>query len=73
MELWQVVSLLGWWRSDEDAVPAVPGAGPARGRAPKTVDDRALIKARLAAAARGEEEPTWIFGEPRHTGVGVGR
>lgn len=63
MEIWQVVSLLGWWR--EEALPVVAAGAnqqPVRGR---PISDSQLIKARLAARARGEPEPTWLFGEPR--------
>lgn len=58
MEVWQVASLLGAWRIDESAVPTEPVRG-------RPISDSALIKARMAAAARGEGEPLWLFGEPR--------
>lgn len=55
MEVWEVVSILGMWRPEDDVLQEAPAAG-------KPVNDLALIKARYAAAARGEEEPVHLFG-----------
>lgn len=55
MEVWEGVSMLGLWRPARDLEVEKPKAG-------KPVDDASLIRARYAAAARGEPEPTHIFG-----------
>lgn len=57
MEVWEVVSMLGIWKPEEELTEAVAKPG-------KPVDDAKLIRARYAAAARGEPEPVHLLGAP---------
>jgi hypothetical protein len=63
MEIWQGVALL----SPSDAVAAAEGTDrPVAGRMPGShLSPREVIKARLAAHARGEPEPIHLYGAPR--------